>query len=1005
MANVMNKYPTSTVASGDVSVASDAATGSTSAGSGSAAAGYIGCLPKPTLLWWQMLENVLNPTDRAVLECVKEQCASLIAGNSLEKKEEKTHRVLGSQFVQILPFLVEAGFIKAKTAKTQPTQPVEEPKKKKAPKPGSKAAQEATRAGNNKAAKIVAENTTAIIEKEVQTTLVSFNGESQPPALRSVYIEMRMVGFVQVLHHLHKNKTDANTTKAFALIVAAERFLRSLETITCVGMSGALDVVAPEAVEMLHTWIDKVKKDYSVNVLAACEKTPELTTSTPYDFALPEGGISLYEHQTKTLQMAHTAMVKGESLLLRLLTSFGTGKTTIAAAIALMAHKLEKQMIFCCSTLTVIEQVGNLAYNIGVPFAVAYMDEKEGLKISENYNCMENGKVVKIPSLVLCSADSVLSVLETSKFSNAMLFFDEPTFGLDTLSVMAQEASKVLHKLPKITILSSATLPEQCPEWILENHLQYGTGVVHDIKLDKTLVGVELYTMSGEMALPHNGCKTRADLMLTISNVRSKAVIRRAYTAPVMQQLYQLLTDKKIAGLPDMQTEFADITTFSADSVCRMALRLLECLAASSDAVIADVCAVQFHHPAASSKNAEESESSDEDDDVVYEKTPAIPSQTDFVELTTLGTTSAWIHPGTTLIATPECVRVAETAFTPLFNGFSKKYTSVKMLLEKFSRSQDTLAAELKRLEDAKMTEIQKLQMESEIQGSKKSLSIAPFEINTSEHWKKYAVGQKTILRSGFSAAKLRQILEADLGVTEMQKVLLACGVGIISPEIRCSLYNSIVSELFVTGTLAYVIADVGVAYGTNVPLSGIIVTKEFSDKYSYNTVCQLMARVGRVGKSWKGEVYVADTLREAIISEMRSTSKALDIESANLEQFHQDFLAEKSKKNTNLDKLLEMIKTAKRLKEQMETERIREEAEKAKLEAEAKRREEEAKRLEAEKAATSVANDEALAAQRKAARRSGRPNTQLASAITSEPLAPKPSPFSRAPAGTPKRR
>jgi septal ring factor EnvC (AmiA/AmiB activator) len=201
------------------------------------------------------------------------------------------------------------------------------------------------------------------------------------------------------------------------------------------------------------------------------------------------------------------------------------------------------------------------------------------------------------------------------------------------------------------------------------------------------------------------------------------------------------------------------------------------------------------------------------------------------------------------------------------------------------------------------------------------------------------------------------------------------------------------------------VIADVGVAYGTNVPLSGIIVTKEFSDKYSYNTVCQLMARVGRVGKSWKGEVYVADTLREAIISEMRSTSKALDIESANLEQFHQDFLAEKSKKNTNLDKLLEMIKTAKRLKEQMETERIREEAEKAKLEAEAKRREEEAKRLEAEKAATSVANDEALAAQRKAARRSGRPNTQLASAITSEPLAPKPSPFSRAPAGTPKRR
>jgi hypothetical protein len=218
------------------------------------------------------------------------------------------------------------------------------------------------------------------------------------------------------------------------------------------------------------------------------------------------------------------------------------------------------------------------------------------------------------------------------------------------------------------------------------------------------------------------------------------------------------------------------------------------------------------------------------------------------------------------------------------------------------------------------------------------------------------------------------------MNVPENIKVLLACGVAVID-TFSCKAYNHFVDSLFIEGALAYAVADVRVAYGTNVPLSGIIVTKEFSDKYSFNTVCQLMARVGRVGKSWKGEVYIDESCRNTFVSSFRSGSSELDIENFNLNKLHDDIVLANSAQKQSVKYRLQNIKAralkAAQAKANAEMERIQLEAAKAKAEAEAEN---------AKKAKEVVAIDEAQAIAERKARRSGRPTGTNVSTVLSDP-------------------
>ena len=87
----------------------------------------------------------------------------------------------------------------------------------------------------------------------------------------------------------------------------------------------------------------------------------------------------------------------------------------------------------------------------------------------------------------------------------------------------------------------------------------------------------------------------------------------------------------------------------------------------------------------------------------------------------------------------------------------------------------------------------------------------------------------------------------------------LALGVGIYSPTTTSDRYKNEVLNLASEGKLAYIVADTDIAYGTNYAIEHIIIDDTGftgTNAHSISTLFQVIARAGRVGKSWRAMIY-----------------------------------------------------------------------------------------------------------------------------------------------------
>jgi hypothetical protein len=180
---------------------------------------------------------------------------------------------------------------------------------------------------------------------------------------------------------------------------------------------------------------------------------------------------------------------------------------------------------------------------------------------------------------------------------------------------------------------------------------------------------------------------------------------------------------------------------------------------------------------------------------------------------------------------------------------------------------------------------------QSDMYESKPTLSYPEdCQINTKQHVMKYSKHAY----NGFGANKFRipsnlNIDELnDLHITDDTKLQLLSGV--------CC-YNapgtsiSDIDEDYLTTTLNLtsqkkvetLIADSSICYGTDYPIGGVIITKEFSDCHSLNTIYQLMSRAGRGRKSNNAEIYVDDTCARKILETVKQGLNAESIEVDNM--------------------------------------------------------------------------------------------------------------------------
>ena len=335
------------------------------------------------------------------------------------------------------------------------------------------------------------ENTVRIIMKELETAERSFDYESfsLPAAFKLKIVELRGIGYLQCLKYISQNRkeyldSNGNIKKkkilfVFGIIIASEKFIDSIKDFE--GQSllnpALTSKISHHFIEDFKIILNEMKILFRFDGMLCFYNAPQLIFYTDFDLAIPKKGIRPYEYQEKLTKIIFDGLKDQEkSHVVTLRPMTGTGKTSSVVSIAktIMQHNTTANpedkhiLLFCCNQRSVLNQAAQWLFNSQIPFATAFNDKERGLRIINNWNCKTDDKRVAI----VLSPDAAETLL-TMNDSNTkyVLFLDEPTIGADTKSSAAKMNVKLMLKLPRISILSSATLPADLYPWLKENHL------------------------------------------------------------------------------------------------------------------------------------------------------------------------------------------------------------------------------------------------------------------------------------------------------------------------------------------------------------------------------------------------------------------------------------------------------------------------------------------------------------------------------------------------------
>lgn len=845
------------------------------------------------------------------------------------------------------------------------------------------------------------ENSWNIINKELDNVIKSFNFDDDfyiPSALSSKFIEIRGVGFLLCCKYLIKNQKKFLGKQSKLLfvnniIVGTQKYINISRNFYGNSIIDSSTNLLPSSkfLDIIELNINELKSIYNFNGMKICTDTPQLLIYTDYDNFIPSKTSSLYPHQINLMESVYNTINKNEALLISLRTMTGTGKTTSACGIAEIINcfrkysdKKDLMFIFCCNIRQVMDQVAQLVYNSNIPFGIAIIDHYIGLKEINNYNCKSDTDRV----VTICGPEACIELLK--KYPNTVLFLDEPTIGLDHKTDIAKINVKLISEyLPKWTILSSATLPQILPSWIIDSHeLKYGKTNFIDIYSNKIHISCEIKTFDEELLIPHSKSNTCEELSKTIDRIKQNPFIGRTYTANMTNELYKIISKENI-NVPDIKSIFNNTDNLNADSLRGISMDMLCTVSLTSDDnKVNKICSTKINPR---SVDKFEDKKTIKNSDIVWEKEQKF-SVDNFIDFKQLCTKMAHRFMRPTLIATINPVLFVNEYFSDLVNDFTEHFGTVKQINDNYYNVLNLWQKQFDRVQK-NMTDSSisckedRLRSEENIMLSKPILKVSGFQINTVEHIRKYAKYTKNIIDKSSIRAEIdaTEILTTDMDVPDYIRILLACGVGIIGKY--SGLYTSIVNKLMNDGKIAFIVADSSIAYGTNVPINNVIVTKDFSDTHSINTVYQLISRAGRVGRSWIAEAFIDSSCSSKILDSVSTNDITYNVELINLEELHSELLSNSINIDENLILKIARKKAQENEEKRLEIERIKkdevekikkEEAEKLKLDEE-KLKKEEAKKLKM--------NDEKKKLEELRQRRNGYNKTvQLSHVLTNPP-------------------
>jgi hypothetical protein len=798
-----------------------------------------------------------------------------------------------------------------------------------------------------KADEIIRQNTLRLLTNDCSTLLKSFQKQSMTYELglkSSKYLEFRGITLMYcawfIISKPETYKREKYREDVYELIVAISKFVES---------KNELDI-SLTMISDLMVWKNKLCDFCPFDGLLLNKFAPRLLIYTKYDDAIPTIRVKPRKHQMELINTVKQNLTMG--LLISYIAMTGDGKTTAAAVC--LSSLIEKinlearatgsetryELIFCCNVDAVRSDVARVAFNGQIPFAIASMTKNGAVRVINHNNTKDEDRV-----LIIADPETARELLKTEEKNSKLydtpnkywFFLDEPTIGASYLqSTTLKENMSILPYMPRYSFFSSATMCSLSRiSSIVEYQKKKFPGIyVGSVYSNEIQIGCNVKSLTGERIIPHMGCQSQDQLKTTIQTIQTSPFLGRMYTSDVALMLHEKMTELNIKNLPDIKTQFSNVSNLKFDNVRSLCIDLLTTLSNEPNEVIEQICQTTIK------MEKKQKPKTKTDDDIIFEDEMSDDEQAS-VDYSKLGTTDAHKYLQMNLIVTKDPLSFSENNFKSLLDRFEQSRITVSALHRNYEAAVKKFNERYERLDKRVKNEEDRNKEQQEMLDERSPLIQFPdvFQINTIEHIKEYAKGNIKSLNASMVRARLNleSINYDNLMVPDWVLLLLYAGVGVYCPSNRLlsNEYHSTVLLLASNGQLAYLVADGSISYGTNYPFARVFPTSDYANSCSINEVFQILGRPGRVGQSWSAEAYLEDDVTEKILEYVKDTenSPSAMIEPVNMETVFKSFIDEIN----NIDLMKRRLIQEKKLQEHKRKQHEQEKEEQLKKEKEEK--------------------------------------------------------------------
>lgn len=610
------------------------------------------------------------------------------------------------------------------------------------------------------------------------------------------------------------------------------------------------NMISSEILEDLFNAKENFLRRLNFQPVFLSKNFPQLIFDNVYNKYLNINAIKPYRSQIEVLAGFIDAnnYVSSNGFLCLLKTLTGEGKTSLIVSLANTVNKVfesrqkysdkKMEIIFCCNDRlnTVSYQVGQYAHGMSVPFGIACEVDKindlgvryKDVHVNNNKNCKEGRRRL----LTIADIVSTGRLLEKAQVKNReyILFFDEPTSFLDENNPeLIQHLTNIFKHMPPNTILSSATLPKIDDIAPLTTYFnsKYPSGKILFVDSSKVKIGCQVNNFDGKLFIPNQNILYKYEMDRLIAKLMETSFVKKLYTPYVTSLLWtnieKLIKNRSITvdKVENFKLKFGNPCNLNQEAVQNCAINYLEKIAQTDDSPITT------------------------DFNTYSDSDTLIEEPINFSKLIKYKETRFKTQ---TLIVTSNPSNFVKMHFEETFENMFKR--SQELSADKsFDTFYDIYEDYLKQ-HIVYNEQISKIKTDTEKQRLRNQELIDSYKPI-------FNFERVNILGVTYYPEKIDY---SDMEIEDNYLLIgLALGVGIYSPTTMSKRYTNEVLNLANEGKLAYIVADTDIAYGTNYAIEHIIIDDSCftgTNAHSISTLFQVIARAGRVGKSWRAMIY-----------------------------------------------------------------------------------------------------------------------------------------------------